>query len=38
MTYGLLWTWETFPEYLDALEADKRDIDVATFPRCGCTC
>src|SRR3984893_7468227 len=29
MTDGLPWTWETFPEYLDALEAGKRDIDVA---------
>ncbi len=29
MTDGLPWTWETFPEYLDALEARRRDIDVA---------
>src|SRR6202048_194907 len=29
MTDGLPWTWETFPEYLDALESGKRDIDVA---------
>jgi len=33
MDEGLPWTWETFPEYLDALEARKRDIDVAAlFP------
>ena len=31
MTDGLPWTWETFPEYLDALEARQRDIDVAAF-------
>src|SRR6201984_1168454 len=31
MTDGLPWTWETFPEYMDALEAGKRDIDVATY-------
>jgi N-acyl-D-aspartate/D-glutamate deacylase len=31
MTDGLPWTWETFPEYLDALEAGKRDIDVAAY-------
>ncbi|WP_156687732.1 N-acyl-D-amino-acid deacylase family protein [Mycobacterium sp. Marseille-P9652] len=31
MTDGLPWTWETFPEYLDALDAGKRDIDVAAF-------
>lgn len=29
MTDGLPWTWETFPEYLDALESGRRDIDVA---------
>src|SRR2546430_4425338 len=29
MTDGLPWTWETFPEYLDTLDAGKRDIDVA---------
>ncbi|MGE0699209.1 MAG: amidohydrolase family protein [Hyphomicrobiaceae bacterium] len=27
---GLKWNWETFPEYLDALEAMPRTIDVAT--------
>jgi len=31
MTDGLPWNWETFPEYLDALESGKRDIDVAAY-------
>ncbi len=31
MADGLPWTWETFPEYLDALDAGKRDIDVAAY-------
>ena len=31
MAQGLPWNWETFPEYLDALEARRRDIDVAAF-------
>ncbi|HTJ65543.1 MAG TPA: amidohydrolase family protein [Alphaproteobacteria bacterium] len=31
MAEGLNWSWETFPEYLDALEARPRDIDVAAF-------
>ncbi|MGF2951879.1 N-acyl-D-amino-acid deacylase family protein [Mycobacterium sp. THU-M116] len=31
MTDGLPWTWETFPEYLDAIEAGHRDIDVAAY-------
>ncbi|UXA07743.1 amidohydrolase family protein [Mycobacterium sp. SMC-2] len=31
MTDGLPWTWETFPEYLDALDAGMRDIDVAAY-------
>ncbi|MCV7282828.1 amidohydrolase family protein [Mycolicibacterium flavescens] len=31
MVDGLPWTWETFPEFLDALEARHRDIDVAAF-------
>src|SRR4051812_7151289 len=26
---GLAWDWESFPEYLDALERQPRDIDVA---------
>ena len=29
MTEGLPWNWETFPEYLDALDARQFDIDVA---------
>ena len=33
MDEGLPWNWESFPEYLDALEARDRDIDVAAlFP------
>ncbi|MXO74327.1 amidohydrolase family protein [Altererythrobacter aerius] len=31
MADGLPWSWETFPQYLDALEAGLRDIDVAAF-------
>jgi N-acyl-D-aspartate/D-glutamate deacylase len=31
MTEGLPWDWETFPEYLDRLDAGKRDIDVAAY-------
>jgi N-acyl-D-aspartate/D-glutamate deacylase len=31
MAEGLPWTWETFPEYLDALDARRRDIDVAAY-------
>ncbi|OBB95629.1 amidohydrolase family protein [Mycobacterium sp. 852002-30065_SCH5024008] len=31
MTDGLPWTWETFPEYLDALESRQRDVDVAAY-------
>ena len=31
MTDGLPWNWETFPEYIDALDAGKRDIDVAAY-------
>ena len=31
MTDGLPWNWETFPEYLDALDAGTRDIDVAAY-------
>ena len=31
MTEGLPWTWESFPEYLDALDSCPRDIDVAQF-------
>src|SRR5437660_9347082 len=31
MTEGLRWDWETFPQYMDALEAGRRDIDVAAY-------
>ncbi len=31
MHEGLSWDWETFPEYLDALDKNKRDIDVCTL-------
>ena len=31
MVDGLPWDWETFPEYMDALEARHRDIDVAAY-------
>jgi N-acyl-D-aspartate/D-glutamate deacylase len=31
MAEGLPWSWETFPEYLDALEANRRDIDIAAY-------
>jgi N-acyl-D-amino-acid deacylase len=31
MVDGLPWDWETFPEYMDALEARRRDIDVAAY-------
>ena len=31
MTDGLPWTWETFPEFLDALSSRPRDIDVAAL-------
>lgn len=31
MVEGLDWAWETFPEYLDALAARPRDIDVAAL-------
>jgi N-acyl-D-amino-acid deacylase len=31
MTEGLPWDWETFPQYLDRLEAGRRDIDVAAY-------
>ncbi len=30
LTEGLSWNWETFPEYLDALDRVPRAIDVAT--------
>jgi N-acyl-D-amino-acid deacylase len=31
MAKGLPWDWETYPQYLDALERRRRDIDVATL-------
>ena len=31
MTDGLPWDWETFPQYLDALDSRRRDIDVAAY-------
>ena len=31
MAEGLSWSWETFPQYLDALAARPRDIDVAAY-------
>ncbi|APE16902.1 amidohydrolase [Mycobacterium sp. WY10] len=31
MVDGLPWTWETFPEFMDALDSRQRDIDVAAF-------
>ncbi|SCW66266.1 N-acyl-D-aspartate/D-glutamate deacylase [Sphingobium faniae] len=30
MTEGIPWNWETFPDYMDALEARHFDIDVGT--------
>ena len=30
LTEGLPWNWQTFPEYLDALDARRFDLDVAT--------
>jgi N-acyl-D-amino-acid deacylase len=31
MADGLSWNWETFPQFLDALEARPQDIDVAAY-------
>src|SRR3546814_17585517 len=31
MAEGLPWNWETFPEFLDVLEARSWDIDVAAY-------
>ncbi len=31
MADGLPWDWETFPQFLDALEARPRDIDMAVY-------
>ncbi|HZQ32603.1 MAG TPA: amidohydrolase family protein [Mycobacterium sp.] len=31
MVDGLPWDWETFPEFMDALDSRRRDIDVAAY-------
>ncbi len=31
MHEGLEWTWESFPEYLDAIESKPRDVDVCAL-------
>jgi N-acyl-D-aspartate/D-glutamate deacylase len=31
MTAGLTWEWETFPEFLNALERRPHDIDIAAY-------
>src|ERR1700741_5306582 len=31
MVDGLPWDWETFPQYMDALDSRRRDIDVAAY-------
>ncbi|BBY63283.1 N-acyl-D-amino-acid deacylase family protein [Mycolicibacterium helvum] len=31
MVDGLPWNWQTFPEFLDALDSGRRDIDVAAL-------
>jgi N-acyl-D-aspartate/D-glutamate deacylase len=31
MAEGIPWNWESFPEFMDALEAKPRDIDVAAL-------
>src|SRR5882757_3217059 len=31
MAEGLAWDWETFPQFLDRLDAGQRDIDVAAL-------
>ena len=34
---GLTWEWESFPDFLDALERRPRAIDIARRPRtCRC--
>jgi len=30
MSAGIPWTWESFPDYLDVLDARKLDMDIAT--------
>ena len=35
MSAGITWEWETFPEYLDAIEGQERVMDIAAqFPHC----
>lgn len=31
MAEGLAWNWETFPEFLDVLDAGRRDIDIGVL-------
>src|SRR3546814_7999763 len=31
MTEGLTWEWESYPEYLDALESRQHDINLASY-------
>jgi N-acyl-D-aspartate/D-glutamate deacylase len=31
MVEGLAWDWETFPEFLNRLQAGRRDIDIAAL-------
>jgi len=31
LTEGLTWDWETFAEYLDALESRPRDVDIGAY-------
>jgi N-acyl-D-amino-acid deacylase len=31
MTRGLSWDWETFPQYLDALDRSRHDIDIGVL-------
>ncbi|MEM6415327.1 MAG: amidohydrolase family protein [Pseudomonadota bacterium] len=36
---GMTWNWETFPEYMDAIDAQERSIDVAAqVPHCALRC
>ena len=39
LTEGITWEWESFPEYLDALEAKERAIDIGSqVPHCAVRC
>ena len=31
MADGLTWDWETYPEYLDAIEGRSHDVDIASY-------